>query len=82
MLMVMLEYKLPATCEMPLGDLVDGQAGKVWCVSTKQGTLGSYNIAANKFDKELNFPHGMYEAFLQIILRYGLLKRIKVETSS
>ena len=56
MLMVMLEYKLPATCEMPLGDLVDGQAGKVWYVSTKQGTLGNYNIAANKFDKELNIP--------------------------
>jgi virginiamycin B lyase len=50
------EYKLPATCEMPLGILVDSQAGKVWYVSTKQGTLGSYNIAANKFDKELNIP--------------------------
>jgi virginiamycin B lyase len=41
---------------MPLGILVDGLAGKVWYVSTKQGTLGSYNIAANKFDKELNIP--------------------------
>jgi virginiamycin B lyase len=50
------EYKLPATCEMPLGILVDGQAGKVWYVSTKHGTLGSYNIAADKFDKELNIP--------------------------
>jgi virginiamycin B lyase len=50
------EYKLPATCEMPLGILVDSQAGKVWYVSTKHGTLGSYNIAAHKFDKELNIP--------------------------
>jgi virginiamycin B lyase len=50
------EYKLPATCEMPLGILVDGQAGKVWYVSTKHGTLGSYNIAPDKFDKELNIP--------------------------
>jgi virginiamycin B lyase len=50
------EYKLPASCEMPLGILVDGQAGKVWYVSTKHGTLGSYNIAAHKFDKELNIP--------------------------
>ncbi|MFY9868092.1 MAG: hypothetical protein WAK17_00070, partial [Candidatus Nitrosopolaris sp.] len=50
------EYKLPTTCEMPLGILVDGQAGKVWYVSTKQGTLGSYDIEAHKFDKELNIP--------------------------
>ncbi|MGA9149019.1 MAG: hypothetical protein WBZ36_00465 [Candidatus Nitrosopolaris sp.] len=50
------EYKLPAICEMPLGILVDGQAGKVWYISTKQGTLGSYNIAAHKFDKELTIP--------------------------
>jgi virginiamycin B lyase len=50
------EYKLPAKCEMPLGILVDSQAGKVWYVSTKHGTLGSYNISANKFDKELNIP--------------------------
>lgn len=50
------EYMLPATCEMPLGILVDSQAGKVWYVSTKHGILGSYNIAAHKFDKELNIP--------------------------
>jgi virginiamycin B lyase len=50
------EYKLPVTCEMPLGILVDSQAGKVWYVSTKRGTLGSYDIAAHKFDKELNIP--------------------------
>jgi virginiamycin B lyase len=50
------EYKLPATCELPLGILVDGQTGKVWYVSTKHGTLGSYNIAGHKFDKEHNIP--------------------------
>lgn len=50
------EYKLPVTCEMPLGILVDSQAGKVWYISTKHGTLGSYDIAAHKFDKELNIP--------------------------
>lgn len=50
------EYKLPATCIMPLGILVDSQAGKVWYISTKQGTVGSYNIAAHKFDKELTIP--------------------------
>ena len=66
------EYKLPATCEMPLGILVDGQAGKVWYVSTKQGTLGSYDIALTNLIKNLIFPYGMYEAFLQTILRYGL----------
>ena len=50
------EYKTPATCEMPLGILVDNQAGKVWYVSTKQGTVGSYDLATHKFDKELNIP--------------------------
>jgi virginiamycin B lyase len=50
------EYKLPAACEMPLGILVDNQAGKVWYVSTKQGTVGSYDLATHKFDKELNIP--------------------------
>jgi virginiamycin B lyase len=50
------EYKLPATCEMPLGILVDDQLAKVWYVSTKQGTLGSYDLATHKFDKELIIP--------------------------
>lgn len=50
------EYKLPVTCEMPLGILVDNQAGKIWYVSTKQGTLGSYNLATKNFDKELTIP--------------------------
>jgi hypothetical protein len=51
-----MEYKLPATCEIPLGILVDNQAGKVWYVSTKLGTVGSYDLATHKFDKELNIP--------------------------
>lgn len=50
------EYKLPATCEMPLGILVDDKLAKVWYVSTKQGTLGSYDLATHKFDKELTIP--------------------------
>jgi hypothetical protein len=50
------EYELPARCEMPLGILVDNKAGKVWYVSTKQGTVGSYDLATHKFDKELNIP--------------------------
>jgi virginiamycin B lyase len=50
------EYKLPAKCEMPLGILVDGQTGKVWYLSTKHGTLGSYNLIAHKFDRELTIP--------------------------
>jgi virginiamycin B lyase len=50
------EYKLPSTCEMPLGILVDDQLAKVWYVSTKHGTLGSYNLATHKFDKEVAIP--------------------------
>jgi virginiamycin B lyase len=50
------EYKLPHTCEMPLGIAVDSQAGKVWYVSTKQGALGSYNLITKKFDNEITIP--------------------------
>ena len=50
------EYRLPHTCEMPLGIAVDNQAGKVWYVSTKQGTLGDYNLITKKFDKEISIP--------------------------
>jgi virginiamycin B lyase len=50
------EYKLPHTCEMPLGIAVDSQAGKVWYVSTKQGALGSYNLITKKFDNEISIP--------------------------
>lgn len=50
------EYKLPKGCEMPLGIAVDEKAGKIWYVSTKNGTLGSFNIEQNKFDKERLIP--------------------------
>src|SRR5215831_16067203 len=50
------EYRLPHTCEMPLGIAVDNQAGKVWYVSTKQGVLGDYNLITKKFDKETSIP--------------------------
>jgi virginiamycin B lyase len=50
------EYRLPHTCEMPLGIAIDSQAGKVWYVSTKQGALGDYNLITKKFDKEISIP--------------------------
>jgi virginiamycin B lyase len=51
-----MEYRLPHTCEMPLGIAVDNQAGKIWYVSTKQGVLGDYNLITKKFDKEISIP--------------------------
>jgi virginiamycin B lyase len=48
------EYNLPATCEMPLG--IGVTDGKVWYVSTKNGTLGVYNIQQNSFAKEVPIP--------------------------
>jgi len=49
------EFMLPTECEMPLGIAIDND-GTVWYVSTKQGTLGSYSIADNKFEKEYTIP--------------------------
>lgn len=49
------EFVLPSDCEMPLGVAIDN-SNMVWYVSTKQGTLGSYNIADNKFGKEHTIP--------------------------
>ncbi|MGI0019545.1 MAG: hypothetical protein ACREAY_03640 [Nitrososphaera sp.] len=43
------EYVLPSECEMPLGIAVDSD--RVWYVSTKQGTLGSYSLADGKFEE-------------------------------
>ena len=48
------EYKLPATCEMPLGIVVTD--GKVWYVSTENGALGAYDIQQNSFAKEVPIP--------------------------
>ena len=50
------EYVLPTRCEMPLGIAVDNNASKVWYISTKNGTLGSYNIKENRFDQERTIP--------------------------
>jgi len=41
---------------MPLGIAVDSQAGKIWYVSTKQSTVGDYNLITKKFDKEIRIP--------------------------
>jgi streptogramin lyase len=46
-----LEYKLPQSCEMPLGIAVDSQDKEVWYVSTKRGILGMYDITENKFEQ-------------------------------
>jgi virginiamycin B lyase len=48
------EYKLPAICEMPLGIAVDD--GKVWYVSTENGTIGAYDIQQDSFAKEVPIP--------------------------
>ena len=48
------EYKLPGTCEMPLG--IGVTDGKVWYVSTENGTVGAYNIQQNSFGKEVSIP--------------------------
>ncbi|HEY7734048.1 MAG TPA: hypothetical protein VIB07_04585 [Nitrososphaera sp.] len=48
------EFQLPSECQMPLAVEVDGN--QVWYVSTKEGILGSYNIAEGKFEKENEIP--------------------------
>lgn len=48
------EYKLPTGCEMPLGIAVD--KNQVWYISTKSGTLGTYNTEQNSFSKEATVP--------------------------
>lgn len=61
------EYKLPYKCEMPLGIAIeDGSTtrvnnsassdAKVWYVSVKNGSLGSYDIKNKKFDREHIIP--------------------------
>ena len=44
-----IEIALPSECEMPLAVEVD--EGRVWYVSTKQGTLGSYDTATAQFEE-------------------------------
>jgi virginiamycin B lyase len=48
------EFVLPSECEMPVG--IEVSSGKVWYVSSKQGLLGSYSLADNKFEKEYQIP--------------------------
>jgi virginiamycin B lyase len=45
------EIQLPNNCEMPLGVLVDTNNSKVWYLSTKNGSLGSYDFREMRFDK-------------------------------
>lgn len=53
---LVIEYSLPAKCEMPLAIVVDSPAQNIWYVSTKNGTLGSYDIDANTFGAEHEIP--------------------------
>jgi virginiamycin B lyase len=50
------EIRLPSNCEMPLGIVVDTDEGKVWYLSTKNGSLGSYNLRDQRFEKERKIP--------------------------
>jgi virginiamycin B lyase len=50
------EIRLPSNCEMPLGIVVDTNGGKVWYISTKNGSLGSYNLGEQRFEKERKIP--------------------------
>jgi virginiamycin B lyase len=53
---LVIEYALPAKCEMPLAIGVDPQTGKIWYVSTKNGTLGSYKLNSATFSEEYKVP--------------------------
>jgi virginiamycin B lyase len=50
------EYKLPQKCEMPLAVNVNDNGSKVWYISTKNGTIGEFDIKLNKFEKEKLVP--------------------------
>jgi virginiamycin B lyase len=53
---LVVEYPLPALCEMPLGIGVDPQSQSIWYVSTKNGTLGRYDMNTNTFGGEYEIP--------------------------
>jgi virginiamycin B lyase len=53
---LVIEYALPAKCEMPLAIGVDPPTGKIWYVSTKNGTLGSYDLNSATFSQEYEVP--------------------------
>ncbi len=56
-----IEYVLPERCEMPLGIAVNADddnsnSGTVWYISTKNGTLGRFDIGTDEFSNELQIP--------------------------
>ena len=53
---LVIEYPLPALCEMPLAIGVDSQDQNIWYVSTKNGTLGRYDLGNNTFEEEYKIP--------------------------
>jgi virginiamycin B lyase len=53
---LVIEYPLPALCEMPLGIGVDSENQNIWYVSTKNGTLGRYDMNINTFGEEYKIP--------------------------
>ena len=53
---LVIEYPLPALCEMPLAIGVDSQNQNIWYISTKNGTLGRYDEITNTFGEEYKIP--------------------------
>ena len=53
---LVIEYSLPALCEMPLAIGVDSQNQNIWYVSTKNGTLGRYDMNTDSFGEEYRIP--------------------------
>jgi virginiamycin B lyase len=53
---LVIEYPLPALCEMPLAIGVDSQNQNIWYISTKNGTLGRYDKITNTFGEEYKIP--------------------------
>lgn len=48
------EFSLPDSCEMPLA--IEDSGNNIWYVSTKNGTLGSFDVANSKFGEEYRVP--------------------------
>ena len=54
---LVIEYALPAVCEMPLAIGVDSQSQNIWYISTKNGTLGRYDMITDTFGEEYEIPN-------------------------
>ncbi|HZA42814.1 MAG TPA: hypothetical protein VE504_03510, partial [Nitrososphaeraceae archaeon] len=54
---LVIEYPLPAVCEMPLAIGVDSQSQNIWYISTKNGTLGRYDMITDTFGEEYEIPN-------------------------